>query len=149
MSCSPRQVQHLWRAHSPQTHLWCASWLKLRLWTKRGLPALGWTTYALSGEKPAWPSDVVPPRARSLKPNGKRLSRTFADLLIMGRPAESKQFSMFKCCLVLLTRGWGRLETRPPVALGSSPELFVFTMSLAPQVHPSPIFLTDTENLPV
>jgi len=36
---------------------------------------------------------------------------------------------------------------RPPVALGSSPELFAFTMSLAPPVHPSPIFLTDTENL--
>ena len=51
------------------------------------------------------------------------------------------------CCFVLLTRGWGRLETRPPVALGSSPELFAFTMSLAPPVHPSPIFLTDTENL--
>jgi len=28
------------------------------------------------------------------------------------------------CCFVLLTRGWRRLETRPPVALGSSPELF-------------------------
>jgi len=26
-----------------------------------------------------------------------------------------------QCCFVLLTRGWGRLETRPPVALGSSP----------------------------
>ena len=38
------------------------------------------------------------------------------------------------CCFVLLTRGWGRLETRPPVALGSSPELFAFTMSLAPPV---------------
>jgi len=50
------------------------------------------------------------------------------------------------CCFVLLTRGWGRLETRPPVALGSSPELSAFTMSLAPLVHPSPIFLTDTEN---
>jgi len=24
------------------------------------------------------------------------------------------------CCFILLTRGWGRLETRPPVALGSS-----------------------------
>jgi len=35
------------------------------------------------------------------------------------------------CCFVLLTRGWGRLETRPPFALGSSPELFAFTMSLA------------------
>jgi len=33
------------------------------------------------------------------------------------------------CCFVLLTRGWGRLETRPPVALGSSPALFAFTMS--------------------
>jgi len=41
----------------------------------------------------------------------------------------------------------GRLETRRPVALGSSPELSTFTMSLAPPVHPSPIFLTDTENL--
>ena len=30
------------------------------------------------------------------------------------------------CCFVLLTRGWRRLETRPPVALGSSPELFAF-----------------------
>jgi len=38
------------------------------------------------------------------------------------------------CCFVLLTRGWGRLEMRPPVALGSSPELFAFTMSLAPRV---------------
>jgi len=47
------------------------------------------------------------------------------------------------CCCVLLTRGWGRLETRPPVALGSSPELFALIMSLAPPVHPIPIFLTD------
>jgi len=37
-------------------------------------------------------------------------------------------------------------ETRPPVALRTSPELFAFTMTLAPPVHPSPIFLTDTEN---
>jgi len=36
---------------------------------------------------------------------------------------------------------------RPPVALGSSPELSAFTVSLAPPVHPFPIFLTDTENL--
>jgi len=42
---------------------------------------------------------------------------------------------------VLLTRGRGRLETRCPVALGSSPELSAFTMSLAPPVHPSPISL--------
>ena len=35
---------------------------------------------------------------------------------------------------------------RPPVALGSSPVLFAFTMSLAPPDHPSPICLTDTEN---
>jgi len=39
------------------------------------------------------------------------------------------------CCFVLLTRGWGRLETRPPVPLGSSPELCAFIMSLAPPVH--------------
>ena len=32
-------------------------------------------------------------------------------------------FRFRQCCFVLLTRGWGRLETRPPVALGSSPEL--------------------------
>jgi len=38
------------------------------------------------------------------------------------------------CCFVLLTRGRGRLETRPPVAQGSSPELSAFTMSLAPPV---------------
>ena len=41
------------------------------------------------------------------------------------------------CCFVLLTPGWGRLETRSPVAQGSSPELSTFTMSLAPPVHPS------------
>ena len=53
------------------------------------------------------------------------------------------------CCFFLLTRGWGRLEKRPPVALGSeaSPGLFAFTMSLTPPVHPSPIFLTNTENV--
>jgi len=55
--------------------------------------------------------------------------------------------SLSVCCFVLLTRGWGRLETRPQVALGSSPELSAFTIPLAPPVHPSPIFLTDTENL--
>jgi len=36
------------------------------------------------------------------------------------------------CCFVLLTRGWGRLETKPPVTLGSSLELSAFTMSLSP-----------------
>jgi len=51
------------------------------------------------------------------------------------------------CCFVLLTRGWERFETRPPVALGSSFVFSAFTLSLAPPVHPSPIFLTDTENL--
>jgi len=56
-------------------------------------------------------------------------------------------FSRVVCCFVLLTRGWGKLETRPPVVLGSFPELSAFTMSLAPPVHPSPIFLTGTENL--
>jgi len=35
----------------PKTPLWCASWFKLRWWTKRGLPALGWITRALPGEK--------------------------------------------------------------------------------------------------
>ena len=37
-----------------------------------------------------------------------------------------------KCvrCFVLLTWGWGRLETRPPVVLGSYAEPFSFTMSL-------------------
>ena len=36
------------------------------------------------------------------------------------------------CCFVLLTRGWGRLETRPPVAMGSSPaaELSTFFILL-------------------
>ena len=51
------------------------------------------------------------------------------------------------CCFVVLTRGWGTLETRPPVALGSFSELFAFTMSLASPVSPSLIFLTDTETL--
>jgi len=38
------------------------------------------------------------------------------------------------CCFVSLARGRGGLETRPPVALGSSPILFTFTMSLAPKM---------------
>ena len=54
---------------------------------------------------------------------------------------------LWMCCFVLLTRGWERLDTRPPVALESSPELSAFTISPAPPVHPSPFFLTDTENL--
>jgi len=58
---------------------------------------------------------------------------------------DTTHFSV--CCCVLFTWGWGRLETRPPVALGSSQGLFAFTMSLALPVHLSPIFLTDTENL--
>jgi len=43
-----------------------------------------------------------------------------------------------KHCFVLLTRCWGTLETRPPVALGSSSELSAFFLSLAPlfQVRP-------------
>jgi len=36
------------------------------------------------------------------------------------------------CCFVSLTRGWGRLETRPPVALGSSPELSAFVPVFCP-----------------
>ena len=62
---------------------------------------------------------------------------------------EISSTAHYERCFVLLTRGWGRLETRPPVALGSSPELSAasFTMLLAPPVHPSPIFSTDTENL--
>jgi len=46
--------------------------------------------------------------------------------------------SLFACfheyvrCFVLITRGWERLETRPPVALGSSPELFVFDVASSP-----------------
>ena len=60
---------------------------------------------------------------------------------------EASSCPGFVCCFALLTRGWGRLETKPPVALGSSSELFAFTMSLVPPVHPSSIFLTDTENL--
>ena len=50
--------------------------------------------------------------------------------------------ALFQGCFVLLTRGWGKLETRPPVALGSSPELSAFTMSLASPVQPSPTLLT-------
>ena len=55
-----------------------------------------------------------------------------------------------------LQRGTGALFFSPnssvsglPVALGSFPawELFLFTMSLAPPVFPSPIFLTDTYKL--
>jgi len=33
-------------------------------------------------------------------------------------------------CFVVLTQGWGRLETKSPVALGSSPELSAFTTLL-------------------
>jgi len=40
-----------------------------------------------------------------------------------------------RCCFDLLNWGWGRGETRPPVALGSSPELSACTMSLAPLVQ--------------
>jgi len=43
---------------------------------------------------------------------------------------------VYVCCFLLLTRGWGRLETRPPVALRSSPKIFACTMSLAHPVHP-------------
>jgi len=39
---------------------------------------------------------------------------------------------MQMCFFVLLTRGSGKLKTRPLVALGSSQELSAFTMSLAP-----------------
>jgi len=48
---------------------------------------------------------------------------------------KSLETPRLECCFVLLTRGWGRLETRPQVALGSSPELVAFTMSLAPLVQ--------------
>jgi len=52
---------------------------------------------------------------------------------------------LFKpCCFVLLTRRWGRLDPRPPVALGSFPKFFAFAMTLAPPVPPCLIFLTDT-----
>ena len=35
--------------------------------------------------------------------------------------------SVFLSCFILLTRGWGRLETGRLIALGSSPELSTFT----------------------
>jgi len=59
---------------------------------------------------------------------------------------EGKQVYVV-CCFVLLIWGWNKSEMMPPVALGTGSELSAFTMSLAPPVHPSPIFLTDTENL--
>jgi len=46
----------------------------------------------------------------------------------------------YKGCFVLLSRVWGRSGTRPLVALESSPELFAFTMSIAPPVPLSPIY---------
>jgi len=51
----------------------------------------------------------------------KKMMRTFNNFL---------QGALEVCCFVFLTQGWGRLETRPPVALGSSSELSTFTMSL-------------------
>jgi len=69
----------------------------------------------------------------------------YYDCLNRSLPCENPLDTV--CCFVLLTRGWGRLETRPPVALGSSSKLSAFTMSLAPPVHPPLIFLSDTENL--
>ena len=45
------------------------------------------------------------------------------------------KFRSAPCCFVLLTQGWGRLETRPLVAPGSSPELFAFTMSVPPWLN--------------
>ena len=57
-------------------------------------------------------------------------------------------------CFVLLTQGWGWLETKPPDAVGSFPEISAFTMLLAP---PGPgstsplsialVFLIDTGKL--
>jgi len=40
-----------------------------------------------------------------------------------------------------------KIRNEAPVALESFTVLFSFSLSLAPPVHPSPIFLTDTENL--
>jgi hypothetical protein len=53
-------------------------------------------------------------------------SQTAAELLISGRwvvfeaSAFDRLLTAEVCCFVLLTRGWGRLETRPPVALGGA-----------------------------
>jgi len=49
------------------------------------------------------------------------------------------------CCIV--TWGWGRLETRLPIARGSSPELSAFTMSLAPPGLPLPHLLDGHRKL--
>jgi len=46
-------------------------------------------------------------------------------------------FTVICVCVALFYWPEGEeVETRPPVALGSSPELFAFAMSLAPPVHP-------------
>ena len=45
------------------------------------------------------------------------------------------------CCCILLTRGWRRLETRPPVALGSSPELLLLQSRCRPRAQKIQFFL--------
>jgi len=58
----------------------------------------------------------------------KKLQRIYAT----GGPAGL--LASLRCCFVLLTRGWERLEMRPPVALGSSPELLAFKHVFFPEV---------------
>ena len=71
-----------------------------------------------------------------------------SDLIKRGKHKVKKHPKKHQCGLWSDSCGACREpETSAPVALGSSPELSAFTMSLAPPVHPSPIFLTDTENL--
>jgi len=53
-------------------------------------------------------------------------SQTAAELLINGRwvvfedSAFDRLLTAEVCCFVLVTQGWGKLETRPPAALGGA-----------------------------
>jgi len=61
---------------------------------------------------------------------------------------ETYWLKNIECCFVLLTRGWEGLQTRPPIALGSSPELFAFHRFLQP-FPLFPHFFFEIKRLPL
>jgi len=56
-------------------------------------------------------------------------------------------FNLDRVLLCLINPGVRKIRNEASSCPGIFSRLSAFTVSLAPPVHPSPIFLTDTENL--
>ena len=111
-----------------------------------------WTIPEFSGDNSNWPTsdalcvDKRHKKKRKWKHNDTRSEPEFIRKFVQKKEKITRRKIRRKIQLIFAATfvGTDYFETMPSFALGSSPGLFAFTMSIAHSVPHSPISLTDT-----